>query len=131
MNKLFYPIHPNARPMNGLVSRIAGALARPRQTSYVAPTVRTIEALAYAIRGYEVYWTPVSFDEEDPGRIPSSVCYRIFKRTPATHNERVPSHGVELSSVLPDWTHKTEMCVRHWSALARARLAVHQRQPSP
>lgn len=122
MNELFRPMHPNARPMNSLVCRIANALARPWQTSYVAPTVRTIDALVYAARGYDVYWTPVSFDEKDPSRVPSSICYRIFKQTPATHNERVPSHGVEIGSIMPGWAHTTEMNVRNLVGRIRVRL---------
>lgn len=121
-HEILRPIHPNARAMNTLSSRIASALARPWQVGYVAPALRTLDAVAYALRGYDVYWTPVSFDEEDEARNPSSVCYRIFKQTPATHNERVPSHGVELSSLFPGWAHAAEMKLR-WSA-AKARYSV-------
>lgn len=116
--ELFSPIHPNARPMNDVVTRVAAALARPWQTSYVAPSLRTVEALVYALRGYDVYWTPVSFDEKREARNPSSVCYRIFKRTAATHNERVPSHGVELGAIFPGWAYiaecRTRDGVRRW-----------------
>jgi hypothetical protein len=126
IQELLKPMHPNARPMNGLLSRVASALARPWQVSYVAPRLRTLDAVAYAIRGYDVYWTPVTFDEDpdDPGRNPSSVCYRIFKATPATHGERVPSHGVELSTLFPGWAHKIECDARN--AFGRARWRAHQ-----
>lgn len=128
MHQILRSIHPNAKSMNGLASRVASALARPWQTGYVAPTLRTLDAVAYAIRGYDVYWTPVSFDEEDEARNPSSVCYRIFKQTPATHNERVPSHGAELSTLFPGWAHAAEMKVR-WGA-AKVRYAVPAPTPS-
>lgn len=105
-------LHPNARPMNGLVTRLASALARPWQTGYAAPTLRTLEAVLYALRGYDVYWTPVGFDEADPSRIPSSVCYRIYKATPATHGERVPSHGIELGSLFPGSAYHAERWLR-------------------
>lgn len=121
-HELLRPIHRNARAMNGLVTRVASALARPWQTGYVAPTLRTLDAVAYAARGYDVYWTPVSFDEEDEARNPSSVCYRIFKQTPATHNERVPSHGVELGTLFPGWLHKFECNARNRMMRVKARV---------
>lgn len=120
-HELFEPIHPNARPMNGLFTRICAALAMPYQTSYVAPELRRIDALLYALRGYDVYWTPVSFDEEDVARNPSSVCYRIFKRA---HGERYHSHGVELRGVWPGWAHGAVCEARRRSFHLRHRIGL-------
>lgn len=118
-------MHPNARAMNGLASRLAHALARPWQTSYTAPTLRTVDAVLYALRGYDVYWTPVSFDEEDQARNPSSICYRIFR---TTHGERVPSHGVELDTIWPRWAILTELAIRNVVARVRARVVIALRR---
>lgn len=38
-------LHPNARSRNGLLSSIASALARPRQTKYVCPSLMTASAI--------------------------------------------------------------------------------------
>lgn len=120
---IFEPIHPNAQPMNSFATRLASALARPWQTTYVAPTLRTVDAVVHAVRGYDVYWTPVSFDEEDDARNPSSVCYRIFKRA---HGERYPSHGVEVPTLFPGWAHEAECDARNaiWRGVARVLSAL-------
>jgi hypothetical protein len=112
-------VHPNARPMNGLTSRVASALARPWQTSYVAPTLRTIDGVAYALKGYDVHWTPVTLDlGDDVARNPASLVYRIFKRA---HGERYHSHGVECASLFPGWAHSAELSLRNafWRAAFR------------
>lgn len=127
-HEILRTMHPNARPMNSVLTRVASALARPWQTSYTCPVLMTATAVAYALRGYDVYWTPVSFDEEDEARNPSSVCYRIFKQTPATHNERVPSHGCELSCLFPDSVVWAE--IKAHTALSRLRYGALRRRSS-
>ncbi len=112
------PMHPNARPRNGLLSRVGAALARPFQTSYVCPSLMTATAVAYALRGYEPYWSPVTAPDER-GRCPSSVAYRIYK---PTTDGRYPSHGVSLRSIFPRWAVMAECNLRNaymrWGARA-------------
>jgi hypothetical protein len=102
-------IHPNARPMNGLFTRLASALAVPWQTSYTAPAARTLDALVHVAKGYDVFWTPVGFDEKDDSREPASVCYRIFK---VIKGERITSHAVEVDHTLPTWIYRAEHKLR-------------------
>lgn len=120
IRELFKPMHPNARPRNGILSRLGGALARPFQTSYVCPSLMTVTAVAYALRGYEPYWTPVSAPDPHYGRHPSSVCYRIYK---STDDGRYPSHGVALRCIFPDRAIRAECDLRNALGRFRARLA--------
>lgn len=109
MHELFSRRHPNAKPRNGLLARLGAAVARPWQTSYVCPSLMTVTAVAYALRGYEPYWIPVTAPTEG-GRNPSSVCYRIYK---PTDDGRYPSHGVSLSCIFPRWMVMAECNIRN------------------
>ncbi len=102
-------MHGNAKSRNGLLSRLGGALARPWQTSYVCPSLMTLTAVAYALRGYEPYWRPVAAPDHR-GRDPSNVCYRLYKPTP---DGRYPSHGVELECIAPRWAVLAECNARN------------------
>lgn len=113
-------LHAPRRSRNGLLSRIGGAIARPWQTGYTCPSLMTLTAVAYALRGYDVYWSPVGTPDED-GRKPSSVAYRIYQ---PTIDGWYPSHGVELPSIFPGWAIHAECNARNALRLARARLRV-------
>ena len=119
MHELFRPIHPNARAMHPMLSRVAAALAVPYRTSYVAPQLVTIDALLYAVRGYDVYWTYPKFDESDEGWDCASAAYRIHKVS--SHGERSMSHGIGLSSVFPGWAHGVVCDLRNAMARRRGR----------
>lgn len=118
LRELLEPMHPNARPRNGLLSRIGGALARPFQTSYVCPSLMTATAVAYALRGYEPYWSPVTAPDPHYGRNPSSVAYRLYA---PTKDGRYPSHGVTLRCIFPDWAARAECDLRNAMGRVRAR----------
>ena len=118
MHELLRPMHPYAKSRNGLLSRVGGALARPFQTSYVCPSIMTVTAVAYALRGYEPYWTPVGVPDER-GRDPSSVAYRVYK---PTADGRYPTHGVGLSTFVPRWAILAECDARNAWMRARGRL---------
>lgn len=105
-------VTPYTRSRNGLLSRLGGAVARPWQTSYVCPTLMTLTAVAYALRGYEPYWRPVGTPDED-GRKPSSVAYRVYQET---DDGRYPSHGVELRCLFPQRLIHAECNARNWLA---------------
>jgi len=97
MHELFRPMHRNARSRNGLLSRLGAAVARPWQTNYVCPSIMTVTAVAYALRGYEPYWDAVRPPDAE-GRRPSGVAYRVYSET---SDGRYPSGGVELRAVAP------------------------------
>ncbi len=78
----------------------------------------TATAVAYALRGYEPYWSPVGTPDEY-GRKPSGVAYRIYMPTP---DGRYPSHGVALRAVFPRWAIIAECNARN--ALMRWRAPV-------
>ncbi len=118
------PMKDFERSRNGLLSRLGGALARPFQTSYVCPSLMTVTAVAYALRGYEPYWTPVGMPDED-GRKPSSVAYRVFKSTP---DGRYPSHGVGLRAAFPRWAIIAECNARN-ALMRRAPQATSEEKP--
>jgi len=80
----------------------------------------TVTAVAYAVRGYDVYWSPVGTPDED-GRKPSSVAYRIYAPTP---DGWYPSHGVELRSIFPDWAVRAECNARNAMMRVKARVPV-------
>ena len=113
-HELFQPIRPRARAQNGIVTRIAAAMARPWLTSYVCPTLRTIEAVAYAVRGYDVWWTEPRLVYSDvdgtPERDPSMLRYLIYDETP---DGRYASHGVEPRGFFPDWMVRAECGLRN------------------
>lgn len=98
------------RAESGLVSRLFAAWARPWTTSYVSPTIMTLDATLYALAGYEVHWSPVRVDREGD-REPSSLYYDVFKMC---GGERLPSHGVGIRSVFPAWAHRLECRYRNW-----------------
>ncbi len=118
MHELLRPMHPSAKSRNGLLSRLGGALARPWQTSYVCPSIMTLTAVAYALRGYEPYWTKVGVPDER-GRDPSSVCYRVYK---PTEDGRYPTHGVGLSTFVPRSVILAECNTRNALGRLRGRL---------
>jgi hypothetical protein len=131
MHEILKTIHPNARPMNGLSTRLDAALARPWQTSYVCPSLMTATAVAYALRGYDVHWTSVTFDEKEVERNPSTVCYRTFRRA---HGERFPVGGVALRCLFPRWAVLAECSARNGLARLRGRVMLARRPaaaPSP
>jgi hypothetical protein len=123
MHELFRPMHSTARSRNGLLSRLGGALARPFQTSYVCPSIMTFTAVAYALRGYEPYWTKVGVPDER-GRDPSNVCYRVYKWT---EDGRYPTHGVGLSPFVPERLIIAECNARNALARLRGRWILSRR----
>lgn len=106
---LLRPMSAYTRPMNGLSTRLFAALARPHQTGYTCPSLMTATAVVYALRGFDVSWTPVGFDTKREERVPSCVTYRCHK---VARGERYPSHGVELSCLFPDWMIVAEFKLR-------------------
>lgn len=117
-HELFRRMHPAAKSRNGLVSRVGGAVARPFQTSYVCPTLMTLTAVAYALRGYEPYWSKVGVPDER-GRDPSSVAYRLYK---STEDGRYPTHGVELMCIFPRQMVLAECSLRNALGMLAARV---------
>jgi hypothetical protein len=127
LRDLFRPIHPNARPMNGLASRLFAALARPSRTSYTAPSLMTATAVLYAIRGYDVYWSPVRPYHHLDGRlVPSSLGYRVYSWCEELE-ERYPSHGVEPLCLFPDRLVIAEHRFRESLARGLARVTLLRR----
>lgn len=122
-HELLRRMHPATRSRNGLLSRLGGALARPFQTSYVCPSIMTATAVAYALRGYEPYWTKVGVPDER-GRDPSSVAYRVYK---ATEDGRYPTHGVSLSTFVPRAVILAECNLRNALGRLRARVIMRAR----
>jgi len=108
-HELLKPTRHYARSRNGLLSRLGGALARPWQTSYVCPSLMTVTAVVYALRGYEPYWTKVGVPD-DRGRDPSSLAYRVYKDTP---DGRYPTHGVSPNCLFPANIVHAEMNARN------------------
>ena len=94
------PLPPHVRPENGLASRLFAALARPSRTGYTSPSLMTATAVLYALRGYDVYWSPVRPDPIDGRCSPSSVGYRVYRWCEEL-GERYPSHGVEPMCLFP------------------------------
>lgn len=125
MHEILGAMHPNARSRNGLLSRIGGAVARPWQTSYVCPTLMTLTAVAYALRGYEPYWMKVGVPDER-GRDPSNVAYRVYKDT---EDGRYPTHGVGLRCIFPDWAVHAECNVRNALMRVKARVMLRAMRP--
>lgn len=114
-HELFGPIDPRARAQNGIVARVAAALARPWLTSYVCPTLRTIEAVAYAVRSYDVKWSEPRLVYNDVDgyreRDPASLRYVVYEDT---DDGRYPSHGVEPRGLFPRWAVLAECNLRNW-----------------
>lgn len=109
-HELLRPMHPKTIAQNGVLSRVASAFARPWQTCYVAPRIKTAEALIYALRGYDVEWSTPTYDPIERERNPSTLSYAVYEDR---DGERWRSHGVETSMVFPAWMHKAECWVRN------------------
>lgn len=59
---------------HSLTERLREAVAPPPMPNmYVAPRVRTLDALVWALRGYRVFWTKASWCADETGEPRSSV----------------------------------------------------------
>jgi hypothetical protein len=101
-------MNDRTKAQNDILSRVASALARPWTTSYVCPRLKTIEAVVYAIAGYDVYWTEPKCDAD--GLDPSTLCYRCFTQT---RSGRFKSHGIEVGGFMPQRLILAECWLRH------------------
>jgi hypothetical protein len=119
-HELFKPIHPRARARHGIVTRVLRALARPRHTSYVCPSLKTVEAVAWAVRGYDVSWSEPRVvtsrhNGYESGYLdPASLSYAVYPDEPP-HYGACRSHGVEPRGFVPQWMALAELRLRNWA----------------
>jgi len=93
---------------SGVLRRVVSALATPPSPNrYVAPRVRTLDAVAFALRGYRVFWTaPTPYEAPDGGQPnPSVLVYALHAAGDADDPEGV-DWCAELPTLVPGEVHR-------------------------
>lgn len=90
-----------------LIRRLRDAIERPPHPNrYVAPRLRTVDAVAFALRGYRVFWT-IPRRTEDGGPEPGVLVYVSLRDEPIYSGP-----AIELPTIIPGEVHRVASWVQ-------------------